>query len=362
MEENTRLLQISFTRLLGKFDQSFIREIVRQSGWEIKILTPAVWRPASGQQIVLEKEFDPEYEILTEDCRFNGNRYFAYYPHYLKWLLQIYQPHLIHFLDNPFPLTRRLLFYYRNTFLPDSHLILQSSSFPLEKGLSMLPFKKGDGIFFPGIIKDNPPPAALKKTLLHYSPPAVNTRAFHPRNLPELLEKISPSGRPVIGIIESEQSRRVLQRALLAVRNIPAQLLVIGGRQPFSFSANSNILQMEAATQQELAQFFNCMDIFLLPESGKGLEAGLQALSSGIPVVYGHSPFMEAHFGEGGQSFAAGDLQDLRRTLTLLLENEDRRRVMGWRGRRYVRQNYSLSTAAQNILEGYRALLNIRVQ
>lgn len=104
-------------------------------------------------------------------------------------------------------------------------------------------------------------------------------------------------------------------------------------------------------------------DLFVLPSHSEGFSmAVLEALASACPVIITEAcNFPEVASAQCGEVIPT-DLERLTEALRTMLQNEDRRREMGERGRELVRQRYSWTTIATRMTEVYEDILRRRRQ
>lgn len=95
----------------------------------------------------------------------------------------------------------------------------------------------------------------------------------------------------------------------------------------------------------ELPQFFQSLDIFVIPSFQEGLNiAGLQALACGVPVVSTRCGGPEDYVVDGMTGYLSdSDGAALAAAVRKIIENRDLRFELGDNGRRLVEKNYALS-------------------
>ena len=95
---------------------------------------------------------------------------------------------------------------------------------------------------------------------------------------------------------------------------------------------------------EELPQFFQSLDVFVIPSFQEGLNvAGLQALACGVPVVSTRCGGPEDYVVDGKTGYLADfDSAELAAATSRIIENRDLRFELGANARRMVERNYSL--------------------
>ncbi|MHA1109339.1 MAG: glycosyltransferase family 4 protein [Alphaproteobacteria bacterium] len=97
--------------------------------------------------------------------------------------------------------------------------------------------------------------------------------------------------------------------------------------------------------EDELADFFRGLDIFVIPSFQEGLNiAGLQALACGVPVVSTRCGGPEDYVIDGATGFLTGfDGAELADAIHLLIENRNLRFELGAGARRLIEQNFTIA-------------------
>jgi len=109
---------------------------------------------------------------------------------------------------------------------------------------------------------------------------------------------------------------------------------------------------------EERLEFLNELSVLSVPVPGGEAFGAYQveALASGVPIVQprvgGYPEFIEAT--GGGILYEPNDPQHLAQALSSLLDDPERLREMGHRGRAAVMQNYSMKNMASQIMNVYR--------
>jgi glycosyltransferase involved in cell wall biosynthesis len=373
---NLKLLMVSYTSFIQKFYQTLPHEVARMSGWNVKVLVPPYWRELwSDKRIYLEKEDDKLYDVQVGVTYFTGNLHLAFFRTRLKWLLQTFQPDIIDLENETFNLGSLQLCLYRNRYSPHSKIVLHASqhrytSYPppfniFEKYL----LKKTDAI----LARNKMAVEVLEKKgyrgLLKIVTHGVNTSAFSPRDLPELRAQLSPEKKPVVGYIGALEYHKGIHILLKAVAGLDIKLILIGSGsyQPqlreLAREQGVDVRFMEAATHEEVAQYLNCMDIFVLPSISrpnwveKFGRVLIEAMASGVAVIGSASGEIPAVIKKCGLTFPEGDAAALRKKIQLLLKDSRLRGTLGWKGRKMVQREYSWKKIARQTIDVYRKIV-----
>jgi glycosyltransferase involved in cell wall biosynthesis len=109
---------------------------------------------------------------------------------------------------------------------------------------------------------------------------------------------------------------------------------------------------------EALPNLYATSAVFVLPSDMEGLpRTVLESLACETPVVTTALPQLEPLVEGVGQTIPTGAVAKLETTLRDLLQNPDRRRKYGERGRRRVVNNYSWAETVRETTETYRDLL-----
>ena len=109
-------------------------------------------------------------------------------------------------------------------------------------------------------------------------------------------------------------------------------------------------------------EFLQSLSVLSVPVPGGEAFGAYQveALASGVPIVEpnvgGYPEFVEAT--GGGILYEPNDPENLAKALSTLLDNPDRIRELGKKGRKVVMEKYSMQNMANNILDVYKKVVN----
>ncbi|MDC7223950.1 MAG: glycosyltransferase family 4 protein [Spirochaetales bacterium] len=181
----------------------------------------------------------------------------------------------------------------------------------------------------------------------------VNVEKFAPRkepnnSVPEIL---------CLGRLVPAKGQHILLEALkiLNDRSVPFHLNFVGDgddrssleRLTAQYGLNDSVTFVGAVGQDEVHQFYDGADIFVLPSFAEGVPVVLmEAMAKEIPAVSTDItgiPELIEH-GKDGILAIPSDIEGLANHLQTLLEDPERRRTLGKQGRAKVLENYDLTT------------------
>jgi len=196
----------------------------------------------------------------------------------------------------------------------------------------------------------------------------VDTGIFHSQDRSRL--SIVERASVVIGTVCALRPEKRIDLLLDAYARIPSRgpdwrLLIVGSGPTLpSLRERARALGIEAETvfhpaQQDVAQVFRCIDIFVIPSSSESFpNALLEAMACGCCVIgsrVGGIP--EAIIeGQNGLMFTPGSAEDLRHALSMAICNIPMRRRLSSNAARDARARFSMRTAMERIQELYDSL------
>lgn len=158
-----------------------------------------------------------------------------------------------------------------------------------------------------------------------------------------------------VGRITPEKGVWVLMDALVALRHLSWQLLLVGeGPLRRSWLAEAQkkgiadrVIWVPPVPRQEVARYMNAMEVLVLPslttprwkeQFGRVL---VEAMACGVPVIGSNSGAIPEVVGEGGIIVPEGDAIALANAILRLMNNSEERYQIGSRGRNKVLASYT---------------------
>jgi glycosyltransferase involved in cell wall biosynthesis len=378
MNSVKKVLMISYTSFIQKFYKTLPHEIAKQTNWKVKVLVPPYWKELwSRGKKNLEKNSDELYELFVGNIWFPGNLHFAMFKSQLKLLLMNFRPDIIDLEDEPFNLGSFQIVRYRNRYSPNSKIVLHASQHQFKHYPPPFNFtekhvlKNIDGVLARNEMAENVLRKKGFKNLIKIITHGVNTNAFHPQNLPKLDRQLNLMNKLVIGFVGALEKHKGVQHLIQALAGLNCCLLLVGeGRykselQKLAKKNKIDVNFLPNSTHKEVAQYMNCMNIFVLPsltmrnwveKFGRVL---IEAMASGIPIIGSSSGEIPNVIGEAGIIFQEGDVNDLRNKLQMLLDNPQMRKELGAKGRKRAEENYSWLKIAARTVDVYKQILSL---
>jgi rhamnosyl/mannosyltransferase len=163
-----------------------------------------------------------------------------------------------------------------------------------------------------------------------------------------------------------------LQYLLAAMPDLPCKLLVVGSgpmeaewhHLAASLGLSDRVFFLGEVSDEDLPAYYHACDIFVLPASERSEAFGtvqVEAMSSGRPVVsteLGTGTSCVNVHGQTGLVVPPRDPAALGSAILTLLQDKQRRREMGLRGRQRAVSEFSLQTMVDRITSLYNEVLS----
>jgi glycosyltransferase involved in cell wall biosynthesis len=196
-------------------------------------------------------------------------------------------------------------------------------------------------------------------------PYGLDTEIFAPQDKMQARSGfgIPPNAKVVLFLADWACERRkglhLLMRAFEDIQDVPDLYFVaVGKALPAQFASRASTLIDSIGDDATMARLYSAADIFVVPSLQDNLpNTALEALACGTPTVAfatGGIPDI-IRTGVEGKLVAPGDVDELRRTISELLRNDDQRALLALNARKRAVQEYKLQVQAQRYLELYKS-------
>jgi glycosyltransferase involved in cell wall biosynthesis len=167
--------------------------------------------------------------------------------------------------------------------------------------------------------------------------------------------------------LEEQKGHRFLLQALALLNDDPEftynfkAILVGDGRLRKSLEEDAAALGVAACTvflgtRQNIAEILRALDIYVMPSLWEGLSiAMLEAMSASLPVVISNVGGVSQVIGnnEYGVHVPPGDAAELAKAIRSLIEEPQRRAVLGARARQRVLDKFSMTAMLRALTQIY---------
>ena len=213
---------------------------------------------------------------------------------------------------------------------------------------------------------------ALQGRAIAVIPSLVDTQRFHPReDDQELRRAIGAEGRSVVLFVGRLVPHKGVEDLLLAVPDLPSDaLLVVAGDGPHRRSLEelargrgieSRVRFVGAVSDEDLPRYHAVAAVVALPSQNRLEGFGLaivEAMASGRPAVVADLPGVREVIEDGVDGLLSEPLlsEDLARKCSSLLNDPERRRMMGRRARESALAKYQVSVVVDQLEALYRTM------
>ncbi len=363
-----RVLMLSKACVVGAYQRK-LEEIARQPGIELRVLVPPSWRDARGE-LRLERAHVDGYDLQTTPIRFNGNFHLHYFPQ-LGQEMRVFQPDIVHIDEEPYNLaTWHALYLARRVGAKTLFFSWQNINrrYPL-------PIRRGERWVLNTVdyaIMGTQSAADVWSAKGYTGPVAiipqfgVDPDLFSPPITPHIDK---PFTIGFVGRLVEEKGGAILLQALAELAG-DWRLAIIGDgpAKPALIEQAKHLQIADRITfatlpSTQMPGYYQELDVLAIPsltrpnwkeQFGRVL---VEAMASGIPVIGSDSGAIPDVIGEGGLIVPEGDSTALHAQLATLMQNPDRRRELGQRGRQRVLERFTQAQIAAQTVAVYQALL-----
>jgi len=378
-----KVLSISHSAVVGGYHDRY-REVVRQGGVDLTLLTPERWRQFN-RTVELEKKSDPEYRIIarqpaTWGLPGHGLKNVSHVYLGIAGLIAEVRPEIIELWEEPFSaVTAHTIRAARRT-VPRAKLIffsaqnIRKSYPPPFSWFEKYTYRHADFAF---IMNKEAEEVVRKKGWRKGSlvlPLGVNTERFQKLSVSSLRANLGLD-RFTVGFVGKLEVQKGVSDLVQAVGKLKDEvnLLIIGGGtlkkrlndliEELGLSERTRIVP--SVPYDELPNYFNCMDALVLPSvtlPGLKEQFGrvlIEAMACEVPVIGSDSGEIPDVIGDAGLIFEEGNSDALSERITLLISNPNRVRELARKGRQRVEDKYAWSVIACQQIRVYNKLLFI---
>ncbi|MEM7801738.1 MAG: glycosyltransferase [Chloroflexota bacterium] len=368
-----RVLMVSKACIVGLY-QTKLEAIAAQPGIDLGVLMPNEWRDRSGR-IAYEPVHTRGYQTWVDPIRFNGKYHLHYYPS-LEQRIKEFQPHLIHFDEEPYNLS--------------TWLGLRSAQ---KHGIKFLFFT------WQNILRSYPPPfrwmegEVLKKSdyaimgnqaavdvfqAKGYDGPhavvpqfGIAPSAFLTKPKPNGADLAGPAHIAFAGRLIQEKGIDLLLEALATLKEMSWRCSIAGQgperaqleKQVEALGLQGKIVFTGSLPSTEMPAFLQGVDILVLPSRTRPNwkeQFGriiIEAMASEVVVVGSSSGEIPHVIDRHGVIFPEDQLIPLKEALSQLIANPIERIELGRAARKYALNRFSQEKIAQRTVDVYQELI-----
>jgi len=177
----------------------------------------------------------------------------------------------------------------------------------------------------------------------------------------------------VIGTVGRLSPEKGFEYLLIAIRDVinvypSVKVLIAGnGNEKYRFYLQERIDELKLSSKiiltgfyEDVPQILRCMDIYCLPSLSEGFNRSLlEAMACGLPVVATNAGGNVEIIQDGANGFLVppGNPEALASTIIELLQDIEKARNMGLKGRQLVEKNFSIEKNVKKIEKLYLQIL-----
>jgi glycosyltransferase involved in cell wall biosynthesis len=369
-----RTLMISKALVVGAYHRK-ISEMA-SLGIKIDLLIPTTWGKQKPEIIQAAN-----YKIHQLPISFSGKNHFHFY-HGLSALIDSVSPDILHIDEEPYSLVTfeamriakkknidTLFFTWQNIFknYPFPFSSIEQYSYDVAKCAIAGNLEAKEIMQRKGFSKE----------IFGIPQFGVDPNLFFKHDGLTLKEKLFGSGKVhvigYIGRLVEEKGILTLLKAFAALPN-DSRLLVIGdGPMKNNIQEiisgllmNERVVLVDSIASKNVPLYLNCLDCLVLPSltrSNWKEQFGriiIEAMACEVPVIGSDSGEIPSVVGDAGMIFREGDVSDLREKMDKLLRDSSLINELQNRGRVRVLEKYTQKHIAEQTLEVYEHMLQMR--
>jgi glycosyltransferase involved in cell wall biosynthesis len=357
--------------------QQFYAEVERQTGWDLAIITPLLWKDEYGNNLKTQRWSGYQGKIFSIPVWKSGHVTLHTYRSLFIKLLRGFQPDFIYLYQEPYAIVTSQVYLANHLSVkkPIGFFTWQNifKRYPFPFSQTERWILQQTHVMFPGSYSAEE--VFRKKGYEGTSvilPSGVDPNIYFPRpDAEELRNKLCATQNEVligyVGRIVEQKGLKTLLYALKQIQDLPWRLVVVGaGSYETQFDEIAQNLQLTYRINRlgyvsgvETPLYLSAFDVLVLPSETRvnwKEQFGrviIEAMACGTPVVgsdSGEIPHL-IRTTCGGLVFQEGQPQALANQLQKIILNAELRSQIAEKGQQSVLQNYTHNLLAQRFAE-----------
>lgn len=355
--------------------QQFYAEIEQQTGWDLTIVMPSLWKDEYGHYLKPQRWSAYQGKIIGIPVWQSGNIPLHIYRSLFVQLLRELDPDFIYLHQEPYAIVTMQMYLANHLSIqkPISFFTWQNilKRYPIPfRQMEQWVFKQTD-VMFPGSYSAE---AVMRqkgyKGTSVLLPSGIDPTVYYPRSVTQLKEELKTSPDEVligyVGRMVEQKGLKTLLEALEEIRDLPWRLVMVGnGDYETQFDAIARSKNLHARIKRigyvpnpETPEYLSAFDVLVLPSETRSNwkeqfgRVIIEAMACQTPVVgsdSGEIPHLiEAT--KGGAVFSEGNPKKLADRLRQMILNPEARSQLAQTGQQSVLRNYTNSLLAQRFI------------
>lgn len=357
--------------------QQLYAEVERLTGWDLTIITPALWKDPYGNHLSTKRWPDYKGNIISIPVWKSGNVPLHTYRSLFLQLIKEVNPDFIYLYQEPYAVVTFQVYLANFLSLRKPigfcawQNIYKRYPFPFHQMESWV-LQQTD-VMFAG--SQSIEEVFRKKGYQGFStilPLGVNASVYYPQpDAPVLADNLRNGKNQVligyVGRIVEQKGLKTLLQALKLIQDLSWQLVIVGtGSYQAKFDTIAQELQLtEQITcvgyvpSADIPRYLSAFDVLVLPSETRQNwkeqfgRVIVESLACGTPIIgsdSGEIPHL-LKATEGGLVFAEAQPQDLAKQLRQVINNAELRSQLAEKGREVVLKHYTHPTLASHFVE-----------
>jgi len=191
-------------------------------------------------------------------------------------------------------------------------------------------------------------------------PNGVDTNLFKPiKNNSEkikLRKKYNlPLNKPIVLFVGRLVGVKAFERLFEARDDNYLILFIGGGSIPEKMLDQENVLFLGEKKYDELVNFYQLSDIFVLPSKSEGFPlCVLESMSCGLPTIVSNLPIYSQYFKNSGLEVINPSSENIKNKIKELLENKNKLNKIGKRSREFIVNNFDWNFNINKLVNLYK--------
>jgi len=198
----------------------------------------------------------------------------------------------------------------------------------------------------------------IPEAKISFLPNGVDTNLFKPSSKKDKLElrrKYNlPLNKPLVLFVGRLVEKKGFDKLYEARSKDFLILFVGGGEVPKQMKSDKEALFFGEKNQNELKEFYQLSDLFVLPSHGEGFPLSIQeAMSSGLPIITTNEPHYKKYLDSSNAILINPTTEEIQKNIKEILSNPSRRNKISLEARKKSVKDFGWDKNIKKLLEVY---------